>query len=79
MSVAMGATLGLAIVLLTTGMVWRPVLFWGVATLLAVPPAGIIGAMVGMARTRRWGYFWLGTLLLFLMALALAVGFLRQT
>ena len=78
MSLAMGTTLGLAIVLMAVGMFWPPTLFWGVATLLALPPAGIIGAMIAMARTRRWRYFWLGMLLLVLMALAVVVGSLRQ-
>ncbi|MGC8894700.1 MAG: hypothetical protein ACP5QG_07640, partial [candidate division WOR-3 bacterium] len=76
MSLTMGITLGLAIVLMTIGMAWPLALFWGVATLLALPPVGIIGAMVGMARARRWRYFWLGILLLALMGLAVFVGFL---
>jgi len=77
MSLAMGTTLGLAIVLMAVGMFWPPALFWGVATLLALPPVGIIGAMAGMARARQWRYFFLGTLLLGFMGLALIVGFLR--
>lgn len=78
MSLAMGVTFGLAIILMATGMLWPPALFWGVAALLALPPAGIVGAMVGMARARRWRYFLLGMLLLVLMALAVIVGFLKQ-
>ncbi len=78
MSLTMGITLVLAVVLMAIGMAWHPVLFWGVAALLALPPAGIVGAMVGMARTRNWRYFWLGMLLLVLMAIAVVVGFIRQ-
>lgn len=77
MSLAMGATMGLAIILMGAGMVWPPALLCGVATLLSLPPVGIIGAMVGMASSRQWRYFLLGALLLALMGLAVFAGFLK--
>ena len=78
MSLAMGATLSLAIILMAAGMAWRPALLWGMAVLLALPPVGVVAAMVGMARAREWQYFFLGALLLVLMGLAVLVGFLRR-
>ncbi|MEO0140360.1 MAG: hypothetical protein ABIM88_02275 [candidate division WOR-3 bacterium] len=77
MTVAMGATLGLSVALMAIGMAWHPVLFWGVATLLALPAIGVISAMFGFARVRNWRYFFLGLLLLGFMCLSAILGFAR--